>query len=52
MEKLKALKCHIFLWNISPFYYLCKCVSEDGKMLKEKELIEILEILGWIKIID
>ena len=47
VKKLKSLKHHIFV--IKLLSSICnKCESEDEKIFKEEESIEILKILGLI----
>ena len=54
IENLKnfiTLKYHTFSEKTLIFSIICsKCENEDEKMFKEKELTEILKVLGLIKV--
>ena len=50
-ESLKTLKYHTFSIKTLVVYIICsKCENEYEKIFKEEESMEILKILGLIKI--
>ena len=50
IENLKTLKYHIFSRKKMFLFIICdKCGSENEKIFKEKESVEILKILCLIK---